>query len=78
MTEKGICWNGSKTIVANHCVWLKTEADIEHYALRCLVSHAYEAWSDYKYAGLPFDIWNLMNPWYVFDAADGKVEKGEN
>ena len=38
----------------------------------------YKIWSDYKYAGLPFDIWNLMNPWYVFDAADGKVEKGEN
>jgi len=67
-----------KNHCSKHCVWLKTEADIEHYALRCLVSHAYEAWSDYKYAGLPFDIWNLMNPWYAFDTADGKVEKGES
>ena len=67
-----------KNHCSKHCVWLKTEADIEHYALRCLVSHAYEAWSDYKYTGLPFDIWNLMNPWYAFDTADGKVEKGES
>ena len=37
-----------KNHCSKHCVWLKTEADIEHYALRCLVEHAYEAWSDYK------------------------------
>ena len=50
-----------KNHCSKHCVWLKTEADIEHYALRCLVSHAYEAWSDYKYAGLPcFNLRDLL------------------
>lgn len=61
-----------------HCVWLKTEADIEHHALRCLVEHAYEAWSDYKYASLPVDIYDFLNPWYAFGAMDEKVEKGAN
>ena len=39
---------GIKEHVRANCLWLK-EKEIEHYALRCLSSKAYEAWSDFSY-----------------------------
>ena len=30
-----------------HCVWLKTEKDIENHAIDCLLLKAYEHWKDF-------------------------------
>lgn len=29
------------------CVWLKTEKQIEEYALSCMANHAYNCWKDF-------------------------------
>ena len=29
------------------CVWLKTEKQIEEYALSCMANHAYKCWKDF-------------------------------
>jgi hypothetical protein len=39
---------GIKAHVRANCLWLK-ESDIEHYALCCLSSRAYEAWESFSY-----------------------------
>lgn len=30
-----------------HCAWLKKEKDVEEYSIECLLSRAYEYWSDF-------------------------------
>ena len=32
-----------------HCAWLRTEKDLEEYAIRCLCSRAYRHWPDFEY-----------------------------
>jgi hypothetical protein len=39
---------GIKAHVRTNCLWLK-ESDIEHHALSCLSSRAYEAWESLSY-----------------------------
>lgn len=32
------------------CVWIKTEKQIEEYALSCMANHAYKCWKDFMEA----------------------------
>lgn len=32
-----------------HCAWLRTEKDLEEYAIDCLCSRTYRHWPDFKY-----------------------------
>ena len=37
-----------KDYCREHCVWLKTEKNIENYAIDCLLLKAYEHWKDFQ------------------------------
>lgn len=36
-----------KEYVKNHCIWLKTDKEIEEYSVSCLASGAYVYWEDF-------------------------------
>lgn len=40
--------NEIKDHCTKHCAWLHSEAEIEEYSLRCLISGAYKHWNDFS------------------------------
>ncbi len=37
-----------KRYCKEHCVWLKTESDLEEHAIDCLCGRSYKHWPDFK------------------------------
>ena len=38
-----------KEYCREHCAWLRTEKELEEYAISCLCSRAYRHWPDFEY-----------------------------